>query len=110
MTFLSLRTSLLAKVLFQVVQTGRLFDPVLDNNARATDNLAGLAFLVDLTHASPLAEQFVVVHFDQVDAVFGTKGLHQLDVRRFVTVGCEDTEKCFTPKKGTLIFDSSSSI
>lgn len=101
-TFLSLHASFFAKVLFQVVQTGRLFDPVLDNNARAADNLAGLAFLVNLAHTSPFAEQFVVVHFDQVDAVLGTEGLNELDVSRFVTVGCEDAEECFTPEKSCI--------
>ena len=96
---LSLCTPLLAQVLFQIVQTGSLFDPVLDNNARAADHLAGLAFLVDLAHAGPLAEQFVVVHLDQVNAVLGAESLHELDVSWLVTVGREDAEQGFTPKE-----------
>lgn len=100
MVHLGLYAPLLGKVLFQVVEAGSLFNPVLDNNARAADHLAGLALLVDLAHAGPFAQQFVVVHLDQVDAVLGTEGLNQLDVRCLVAVGGEHAEKSFTPGVG----------
>lgn len=89
---------LLAEVLLQVVETGRLLHPVLDDDAGAADHLARLALLVDLAHAGPLSEQLVVVHLDQVDAVLGAEGLHQLHVRRLVAVRREDAEKGFTPE------------
>jgi len=53
---------------------------VLDNNAGATDDFTGVALLVDLAKTGPLAENLRVTDLDQVDLVFGTEGLNQLDI------------------------------
>ena len=64
---------------------------VFDNDARAADNFTRVTLLVDLAKTSPLAEDFRVADLDQVDLVFGTEGLNQLDVLGFATGLDEDT-------------------
>lgn len=53
---------------------------VLDNDARATDNLAGVALLVDLAKTSPGTEDLSVTNLDEVDLVLSTEGFDELDV------------------------------
>ena len=53
---------------------------VLDDDARAADDFTRVTLLVDLAKTSPLTENLRVTDLDQVDLVFGTEGLNQLDV------------------------------
>jgi len=65
---------------------------VLDNDTRAADDLTGVPLLVDLAKTCPLTENLRVTDLDQVDLVFGTKGLNQLDVLGLGTGLDEDTQ------------------
>lgn len=56
---------------------------VLDDDTRAPDDLARVAFLVDLAQASPGTEHLSISNLDQVDFVLGTKRLDELDVLGF---------------------------
>lgn len=60
------------------VQSGCLLTEILDHNDGAAAHLAGLAFLVDLAQAGPLAELLVGVHADQRDLVLVAQGSDQL--------------------------------
>ena len=53
---------------------------VLDNNAGAADDLAGVALTVDLAEAGPGTEDLGVTDLDEVDLVLGTESLNELDV------------------------------
>ena len=78
------------EVVDEDVETLALGTIIFDNDAGTTDDLAGVAFLVDLAKTSPLTENLRVANLDQVDLVFGTEGLNQLDVLRFGTGLDED--------------------
>ena len=53
---------------------------VLDDDARAADDLAGVALTVDLAETSPGAEDLGVTDLDEVDLVLGAEGFNELDV------------------------------
>ena len=53
---------------------------VLDDNARAADDLARVALTVDLAETSPGAKDLRVTDLDQVDLVLRTESFDQLDV------------------------------
>src|ERR1700710_3192580 len=57
-----------------------LFTKVLDDNAGASNNLAGVTLTVDLAETSPLTELLGIGDLDQVDVVFSAEGLDKLDV------------------------------
>lgn len=65
---------------------------ILDNDASATDDFAGVTILVDFAKTSPLTEDLRVTDLDQVDLVFGTEGLNQLDVLGLGTGLNKDTQ------------------
>ena len=80
------------EVVNEDVETLTLGTIVLDNDARAADDLTGVTLLVDLAKTSPLTENLRVTDLDQVDFVFGTEGLNQLDVLGLGTGLDEDTQ------------------
>ena len=53
---------------------------VLDDDARAADDLARVALTVDLAEAGPGTEDLGVTDLDEVDLVLGTESLNELDV------------------------------
>ena len=53
---------------------------VLDDDARATDDLAGVALTVNLAETSPGTKDLGVTDLHEVDLVLGTEGLNELDV------------------------------
>ena len=53
---------------------------VLDDNARAADDLARVALTVDLAETSPGTEDLGVTDLDEVNLVLSTEGLDELDV------------------------------
>lgn len=95
---LSLCTPLLAQVLFQIVQTGSLFDPVLDNNTpEQPTTLRALPSLSILHMSTHSPSRFVVVHLYQVDVMLSAESHHELDLgwpRR--SWSREDAQKSFT--------------
>ena len=62
------------------METLALDTVVLDDNARAADDLAGVALTVDLAETSPGTEDLGVTDLDRVDLVLCTECLNQLDV------------------------------
>ena len=71
-----LRLPSFAQVLFQKVVSWSFLDPILNHDTRAADDLTGLSFFIDLTHASPFAKLLIVVNFDEVNVVLSTKSFH----------------------------------
>merc|ERR1719384_2590376 len=67
--------------------------PVTHHSCRALDNLPGLALLVDLAEAGPLAQLHVGVHLDQRDPVLLAESSDQLLVHGLVAVLSEDAEQ-----------------
>jgi hypothetical protein len=65
---------------------------ILDDDARATNDLTRVTLLVDLAKTSPLAKNLRVTDLDQVNLVFGAKGFNQLDVLGLGTGLDEDTQ------------------
>ena len=53
---------------------------VLDDDARAANDLAGVTLLVDFAEASPGAEDFRVSNLDEVDFVLGAESLDKFEV------------------------------
>ena len=68
------------EVVEEDVETLRLDAVVLDDDARAADDLAGVALTVDLAETSPGAKHLRVSDLDQVDLVLRAEGLDKLDV------------------------------
>ena len=68
------------EVVDEDVETLAVGTIVLHNDTRAANNLTGVTLLVDLTKTCPLTENLRVTDLNQVDLVFGTEGLNQLDV------------------------------
>ena len=68
------------EVVEEDVQALRLDTVVLDHDARAADDLAGVALTVDLAETSPGAQDLRVTDLDQVDLVLRTESFDQLDV------------------------------
>jgi hypothetical protein len=58
-----------------------LLTPVLDDNARAVDDLAGVALTVNLAETSPLAELLAIRDLDERNLVLGAQGNDELLVR-----------------------------
>ena len=68
------------EVVEEDVKTLGLNTVVLDDNARAADDLARVALTVDLAETSPGAKDLRVTDLDQVDLVLRTESFDQLDV------------------------------
>ena len=68
------------EVVEEDVKTLGLNTVVLDDNARAADDLARVTLAVDLAQASPGAENLCVTDLDEVNLVLSTEGLNELDV------------------------------
>ena len=68
------------EVVKEDVKTLGLNTVVLDDNARAADDLARVALTVDLAETGPGAEHLRVTDLDQVDLVLRAEGLDELDV------------------------------
>ena len=68
------------EVVEEDVKTLGLNTVVLDDNARAADDLARVALTVDLAETSPGAEHLRVSDLDQVDLVLRAESLDELDV------------------------------
>lgn len=62
------------------MQAFRLDTVVLDDDARAANNLARVALLVDLAKTSPGTEDLGVTDLDEVDLVLSTESLNELNV------------------------------
>ena len=62
------------------METLRLDTVVLDDDARAADDLAGVALTVNLAEAGPGTEDLGVTDLDEVDLVLGAEGLNELNV------------------------------
>jgi len=71
-------------VVKHVLASSRLLTPGLDDDARAADDLDGLAFGVVLAEASPLAEELSVLDLGQGDGVLVAKGGDELGVSGLV--------------------------
>ena len=68
------------EVVEEDVQALGLDTVVLDDDARAADDLAGVALAVDLAETGPGAEDLRVTNLDEVDLVLRAKSLDELDV------------------------------
>jgi hypothetical protein len=65
---------------------------LLDNDARASDDLAWIAFSVNLAQPSPCSKNLGVSDLDEVDLVLCAERLDELDVLGFGASLDEDTE------------------
>lgn len=70
----------------------RLLSVVLDDDARAADDLSGVAVPVDLAEPGPGAEDLWVGDLDEVDLVLGAEGLDELGVLGLGARLVEDAE------------------
>lgn len=70
----------ISKVAVQDVHGLAILAIVLDNNTRASNNLSGIAFTVNLAQANPLSELFGVLNLDKIDIVFVAEGFNELEV------------------------------
>ena len=68
------------EVVQENVQALAVSTVVLDDDARAANDLAGVTFLVDLAETSPGTEDLGVTDLDEVNLVLSTEGLDELDV------------------------------
>ena len=73
---------------------------ILNNDAAAADDFAGVAFLVNLTKTNHFSELLVVFNLDQGDVVLSTEGLNELTVSRLCAVGGQHAEMGLTLVQG----------
>jgi len=88
------------EVLQEDVHGLRLLTEILDNNARAANDLAGVTLTVDLAETGPLSELLGIRDLDQVDVVLSAKSLDQLDVLLLSAGLDEDSHMGLTSVKG----------
>ena len=100
------------EVVQENVQALAVSTVVLDDDARAADDLARVAFTVDLAETSPRAEDLGVTNLDEVDLVFSTEGLDELDVLGFRAGLNEDAQVrlAFVKRLRTLTKTTSETI
>ena len=82
------------EVIDEDMETFALDTVLFNDDTRAADDFTGVTLLVDLAETSPLTENLRVTDFDQIDLVFGTKGLNQLDVFGLGTSLDKDAQVC----------------
>lgn len=78
----------------------RLLTVVLDDDARASDDLSWGAISVDLAETSPGAESLGVGHLDEVDLVLVAESLDELDVLGLGAGLVQDAEMGLSPVEG----------
>jgi len=71
------------EVVEENMETLTLNTVVLDNDARAADDLTGVTLTVNLAETSPGTENLRVANLDEVDLVVGAESLDELDVFGF---------------------------
>lgn len=87
------------KVLLENSLSLFLVSVVLDDGARATDDLTGFSLLVVLAESAPLSDDLLIGNLDEWDVVFLAKSLDELDVLLFVTVLGQYAEMSLSPEK-----------
>ena len=88
------------EVVEELGQSIRLNSEILDDNARASDDAAGVSLLVENAESGPLTELLVVWNLDEVDAVLIAESLDQAGVGWLVVVGGEDAKVGLTLVEG----------
>lgn len=88
------------EVVEEDVEALRLDTVLLDDDARAADDLARVALAVDLAEASPGAENLGVADLDEVNLVLGAQRLDELDVLSLRAGLDEDAEVGLTLIEG----------
>lgn len=73
------------EIVEQDIQALALNTIVLDDNARAANNLTRVALTVDLAQTRPGTEDFRISNFDEVDLVLRTERFNELKILRFGT-------------------------
>lgn len=93
-----------------------LLTPVSDDDARAVDNLAGIALTVEHAKTSPLAEQLAIGDLDERDLVLGAQSDDEFLVGLFFACLVENTHVrlatieslgCLAQATGKTIVDES---
>jgi hypothetical protein len=77
-----------------------LLTPVLDDNARAVDDLAGVTLTVKLAETDPLAEHLSIGNLDEGDLVLGAQSNDELLVSLLLAALVEDTHVGLTAVEG----------
>lgn len=82
-----------SEVLHEDSTLSRVLTPVLDDDARAANDLAGVALTVELAETGPLAELLGVRDLDERDLLIGlvAEGLNKTDVRLLSDRVAEDS-------------------
>lgn len=73
------------------LESGRVLTVVGDDNARAANDLSGLALTVDLGETGPLTKDLGVRDLDELDTVLSAESLDELEVLGFnakVSISC----------------------
>lgn len=68
------------EVLKEDLESGRVLTVVGDDNARAANDLSGLALTVDLGETGPLTKDLGVRDLDELDTVLSAESLDELEV------------------------------
>jgi hypothetical protein len=73
---------------------------LLNNNARATHNLPGVAIPVNLTEARPFTQDLRISHLDEGNSVRGAKRFNEFDILRLRAGLNKHTNVGLTPVQG----------
>ena len=88
------------EVIEKNVQPLTLNSIFLDDNARATDDLAGVTLTVNLAETGPGAKNLRVSNLDEVDFVLGAESLNKLEVLSLCAAFDEDAKMGLALVKG----------
>lgn len=88
-----------SQMILDDVQSRSLLTERLDNDARASTDLTGLAFFVDFAQSRPFAELLAGVDADQWDLVLAAQGSDELLVLWLVARLGQDAEHSLTSRK-----------
>jgi hypothetical protein len=73
-----------------------LLAPVADDGTGALDNLAGLAFRVDLAETSPLTKLHVGIDLDKRNVMLHTESSDKLLIAGLITILAQDAQQSLT--------------
>ena len=98
----SLYLLLRLQVVQEVAQLLGLLAELLDDDARARDNLPGVGVLVQLAEASPLTQVLGVSNGHQLDVGVVAESLDQVNVGGLIALERKDGESLFGEKRGKI--------
>lgn len=98
--FVGIQIKLSSQMLLNDIQCWCLLSEILDDDTRASANLAWFAFFIDFAQATPFAQFLAAVNFQQWNLMFVAEGSDELLILWLIATIRQDAENSLTPGLG----------